>query len=107
MTFLRIVISALSYWWSMIFSENRHPLFGIMLYSGSMRAALTMSAHFFVSETTNARSTSGVLVSGSTPAESSVSCTALSASAAFIAALSLSTMAFGVLAGKNAANQAV
>jgi hypothetical protein len=20
------------YWWSMIFSENRHPLFGIMLY---------------------------------------------------------------------------
>jgi hypothetical protein len=23
---------ALAYWWSMIFSENRYPLFGIMLY---------------------------------------------------------------------------
>jgi len=23
--------SALAYWWSMIFSENRFPLFGIML----------------------------------------------------------------------------
>jgi len=22
------------YWWSMIFSENRYPLFGIMLYFG-------------------------------------------------------------------------
>ena len=22
---------ALAYWWSMIFSENRYPLFGIML----------------------------------------------------------------------------
>jgi hypothetical protein len=27
---------ALRYWWSMIFSENRHPLFGIMLYWWSM-----------------------------------------------------------------------
>src|SRR5213080_748908 len=24
---------ALAYWWSMIFSENRYPLFGIMLYA--------------------------------------------------------------------------
>jgi len=31
MTFLRIVILALAYWWSMIFSENRVTLFGIML----------------------------------------------------------------------------
>jgi len=30
MTFLRIVISIYS-WWSMIFPENRRPLFGIML----------------------------------------------------------------------------
>src|SRR5262245_1361137 len=31
MTFLRSVISLQSYAWSMIFSENRYPLFGIML----------------------------------------------------------------------------
>src|SRR5215471_10196941 len=31
MTFLRIVISLYFYSWSMIFSENRYPLFGIML----------------------------------------------------------------------------
>src|SRR5262249_6374922 len=31
MTILRIVISLYSYCWSMIFSENRYPLFGIML----------------------------------------------------------------------------
>jgi len=31
MTFLRIVISLYRYAWSMIFSENRYPLFGIML----------------------------------------------------------------------------
>jgi hypothetical protein len=24
-------IAALAFWWSMIFSENRYPLFGIML----------------------------------------------------------------------------
>jgi len=28
---LRAVASLQDYWWSMIFSENRHPLFGIML----------------------------------------------------------------------------
>jgi hypothetical protein len=32
MTFLRIVTPALSFCWSMIFSENRNPIFGIMLY---------------------------------------------------------------------------
>jgi hypothetical protein len=31
MTFLRNRRPALAYWWSMIFSENRNPLFGIML----------------------------------------------------------------------------
>ena len=31
---------ALPYCWSMIFSENRYPLFGIMLYSAATRLAL-------------------------------------------------------------------
>jgi hypothetical protein len=31
MTILRIVISLWVLWWSMIFSENRYTLFGIML----------------------------------------------------------------------------
>jgi hypothetical protein len=33
MAFLRIAIR-LSYCWSMMFSENRYPLFGIMLWPG-------------------------------------------------------------------------
>src|SRR5262249_52460493 len=30
---------ALAYWWSMIFSENRYRLFGIMLYAAFLRSA--------------------------------------------------------------------
>jgi len=33
MTFLRVIISIFNYAWSMIFSENRYPLFGIMLWA--------------------------------------------------------------------------
>src|ERR1700745_4329306 len=29
------MVSALAYWWSMIFSENRYPLFGIMLLAAA------------------------------------------------------------------------
>jgi hypothetical protein len=36
---------ALAYWWSMIFSENRFPLFGIMLYTaGSFAGAVRRSS---------------------------------------------------------------
>jgi hypothetical protein len=31
---------ALGYWWSMTFSENRCPLFGIMLYHVSARCQI-------------------------------------------------------------------
>ena len=51
-----------------------------------MPAAFTISAHFWVSEITNWRNSSGVLLSGSMPAFNSASCTALSASAAVSAA---------------------
>src|SRR5262249_22111034 len=35
---------ALAYWWSMIFSENRYPLFGIMLYGLSNTITLATKA---------------------------------------------------------------
>ena len=76
-------------------------------HSGSIPAAFTMSAHFLVSETTYARNSSGVLVSGSIPALSNVSSTPLSSIAALIALLSLSTMGLGVLLGTNAANHPI
>src|SRR3954469_24909283 len=76
-------------------------------YSGSIFASFTIFAHFAVSATTNDRSSSGDLATGSMPAASSLDDTSLSASASRNAALSRSTMAFGVFAGANAANQAV
>jgi hypothetical protein len=35
---------ALGFWWSMIFSENRHPLFGIMLWNSCGIARLATAA---------------------------------------------------------------
>src|SRR6476661_10471421 len=83
-------------------SNKNHP--ALEPYSGSMPAAFTISAHFWVSEITNWRHSSGVLLSGSMPAFNSASCTALSASAAVSAAFNLPTIASGVFAGAKAAN---
>jgi hypothetical protein len=58
-------------------------------HSGWMPAALTMSAHFLISDPTNAFSPSGVLVSGSMPAAISFSCVPLSFTAATSASRSL------------------
>ena len=68
-------------------------------HSGSIPAAFTIRAHFSVSATVKALSSSGVLAPGSMPAPSRVFTAASSARAAFIAPFSLSTTASGVPAG--------
>ena len=72
---------------------------GRLPHSGSMRASAAILFHFSVSVAWNSSSSSGVLVSGSTPAASNRSDTSLSASASRKAALSFSMIGFGVFAG--------
>ena len=55
---------------------------GAARHSGWIPAALTISAHFLVSDTTKAASSAGVLVSGSRPCASNASATALSVTTA-------------------------
>src|SRR6185295_17868521 len=76
-------------------------------HSGSILASATIFAHFLISEATKVFNSSGELATGSMPTAINLAAISLSASASRNAALSLSIIAFGVLAGANAANHAV
>src|SRR5215469_6650728 len=61
-SFMAVILGL--YCWSMIFSENRYPLFGIMLYCGLMLFALMSFAHLAISDSMWAPNCAGVIGSG-------------------------------------------